>query len=309
VHCHSIRTAGVNDLDLQYVNFAIKCIQANPVLRHLQFGVDAFQISPEMDRLLAAINGSQSLRVLSFGRCQNDPRFLHEILTKLKSKTLERLWLSDGNLSDLGPTDMDKFLCSNPGVHEIRLSRNPLSSQDIVYIASSLRHNTTLRTIKLLRHDYCQEDFDLLDQVMIDATSLNAVSDSNHYCKIIHDRNSPYHDQWVPDHTLMNSYLDPRKNRMRKIYQLLSEWNRRHENVSYLNSEGVNILHLPQIIAQLGPYSQHNLKEYHIDLSSIEVVPLSIVYAIMRGWKMREVYELGKLSAGEVIEGQGQVFT
>ena len=83
-------------------------------------------------------------------------------------------------------------------------------------------------------------------------------------------------------------------NRRKKIYTLLSKRNRRRENASFFEQDGIGIKHIPQILSLLKPFSEHygqTLWRQEED----EVKPLSIAYEIMRDWRMPELYYLDQM--------------
>ena len=126
-----------------------------------------------------------------------------------------------------------------------------------------------------------------LTKVVFDRTSLNSMSDCNHVC-IIHVDGGIN----VPTGSSNGNRYLPSSNarRVSKIYQLLSERNKEGSNVQHLNlefddgdEENDNSLKLaPHVLecVQMGGF-----------VSSDSVKPLSIMYEVLRGWKMPELYE------------------
>ena len=127
-----------------------------------------------------------------------------------------------------------------------------------------------------------------LRKAVYDPTSLNTVSDSNHTCYIegIDLGDIPRNADLDSD-----SGHTARDNRKRKLYHLLSVRNREGSNVRHLNLEfgGENdedddsIKLVPKVLESIKRSSSPNM---------CYEKPLSIIYEIMRSWKMPELYEL-----------------
>ena len=285
-HCNSLEFSSI-DAVWEHVwsgcNFVIKCIQSNPTLQTLDWDSNSFrEYSDNMDILYTTINNYPSLHHLSFCDCSRAYRTaLSDIFRKLTSKSLRTLFLAGNHLSNLRPTDMSRFLAANPRLKRLDLSRNPLGRQDIIYISDALKHNTNLRRLDIKNMDV---ELGNLSFVIFDDSSMNAAYTTNHYCKIETTDSS--------DSYMFNRYNDPKLNMRKKIYYVLSKRHQSRENASCFDSEGIDIKHLPNILAILKPYSDHHLEAdiFTRKQESIEVVPLSIVYEIMRGWRMPELY-------------------
>ena len=106
----------------------------------------------------------------------------------------------------------------------------------------------------------------------------NAVSDSNHQCDI----------QGIDLGDIPNNDRGP--NRARKIYHLLSLRNREGSNVQHLNlefdDEDDSLALVPNVLAGVQKYCDV-AGYFHSD----QVHPLSIMYEILRSWKMPQLYE------------------
>ena len=86
----------------------------------------------------------------------------------------------------------------------------------------------------------------------------------------------------------------------RKIYHLLSERNKEGSNVHYLNSEfddddeegGVSIKLVPRVLECVRDYHCALLDDYRKKYNPVP--PLSIMFEILRSWKVPELYEHGR---------------
>ena len=267
-----------------HIDFIVKCVVADTKLESLSLRSVFFDSWEEMMGLFCrGVNDCKSLKQLNLDSCD-----LGEIFNNLKSKTLEKIDFYLCYLTDLRPTDMTELFSSNPCLRKLDLTGNRLNEQDIVYIADALRHNTTLRRLYLGIFDEPPSNLHLLEDIIFDHTSLNSAHDSNHHCQL--DLSS--YKRFNPEIIKFNTCIDPTMNRRKKIYTILSSRNRSRANAAYFEQDRIGIKHVPQILSLLKPYSKHHLKDENGIQGKDEVKPLSIVYEIMRGYKMPELYNL-----------------
>ena len=278
-----------------YISFIANCVNYNTRLKDLELNGITFEHTRDVEELCEAINTKCSMEALQLTDCESEEGVsLVEIFNKLKSKSLQKINLND-NAGDWRPADMLEFLSSNPSLRELGFRQyiHIFNEQIIVNISDALRHNATLRKLRLLWVHNTLNNCHLLESVIFNRTSLNAIYDSNHHCNIVlfgrGDIPSDIHK--------FNTYRDPILNRRQKIYNILSNRNRRRENAALFESNGIGVKHVPQILALLKPLSEHSLRSQLKDMvnnipDKDEVLPLSIAYEIMRDWKMPELYSL-----------------
>ena len=138
--------------------------------------------------------------------------------------------------------------------------------------------------------------FTALCNAVNDTTSLNTVSDSNHTCFIDGvDFGDIPHNPYTFGFTIsleqLRSYLT--SNRGRKIYHLLCTRNREGSNVRQLNLEfgdednedDDSIKLVPKVLESIHHYSHGQ------EGSTTFFPPLSIIFEVLRSWKMPELYE------------------
>lgn len=114
-----------------------------------------------------------------------------------------------------------------------------------------------------------------------DTTSLNALSDCNHTCKMYGIGTGPSLD-----------YLNIRSGaKARKIYHLLSTRNQEGSNVQHLNTEfdedDDSLKLAPKVLGFISRLERPSRKSLHYNF----VHPLSIMYEIIRSWEMPELCE------------------
>ena len=288
-HFHSMTFYPNHEVGVGYIDFIANCISAGTRLKFLNLTEVCVDNTRDIDVLCEGINSNNSLQILSLDDCGNERRISGEILNKLKSKTLKNIELHI-DLSNLGPMDMSEFLSSNPSLVHLNLGSNPFNRQDAVYISDALRQNTTLRYLEVNGRNipnHCH----LLESVIFDRTSLNAAYESNHHCEMkIWGRRRGVSS----DIENFNTCNDTAKNRNKKIYLILSSRNRNRENAACFETDDIDMKHIPRILSVLKPLSKHYQNTYgDCTKEKDEVKPLSIVYEVMRDWKMPELYNLG----------------
>lgn len=85
--------------------------------------------------------------------------------------------------------------------------------------------------------------------------------------------------------SILMTTSSPVLNRGRKINYAFSMRNQRCENVARLDTEGIEIRHIPNVHALLVSYYTTYEYELHRQLHEAQVTkPLSIAYEVVRGW-------------------------
>eukprot|EP00956_Cyclotella_meneghiniana_P008833 scaffold12103_cov21-Cyclotella_meneghiniana.AAC.2 len=288
-HFHRLQFCPIQTEGVRYLDFISNFVKANTRLKDFRLYDVTIENSRDIDLLCEVLNNKATLEEIELTYCGTEGGVFQEIFNKLQTQNVHKIDLSDNHLSNLRPTDMSEFLSSNSSLRDLDLGDNPFNEQDIVYIADTLRRNTTLCTLHFrFRFRGPSTNWHLLEYAIFDYTSLNAAYDSNHHCRLyIH---MPGSDIWR-----FNTYSDPTLNRRKKIYTLLSKRNRRRENASFLELDGTGIKHIPQILSLLKPFSEHHSHNENGIQEDEAVTPLSIAYEIMRDWRMPELYNLDQM--------------
>ena len=180
-----------------------------------------------------------------------------------------------------------------PPLKELFLARNHLNDDDALLIAHALKQNNNLQYLRLGDNDITDVGRTALSKAIYDSTSLNSVMDCNHRCDIEDIR---FLD--IPENY---SNMTPKGNRAMKIYHLLSLRNREGSNVQHLNVEfedddSLALVH--RVLESVYRYSRSRsvrgfVRVRQLRLQPNTVHPLSIMYEILRSWKMPELYENG----------------
>eukprot|EP00956_Cyclotella_meneghiniana_P043877 scaffold292046_cov109-Cyclotella_meneghiniana.AAC.1 len=180
-HFHEFEFYSNNLEREEYMNFIANCVKVNTRLKLIRF--EDFKIGhlKDIDVLCEAVNSNGSLQNVIFSGRDTVEGALGEIFNKLKSKTVNFIKLERLNgLTNFGPTGMSELLSSNPSLSALSLRRNTFNEQDIVYMSNSLRSNTSLRLLLITRENP-PNNWDLLESVIFDCSSLNTAYYSNHH--------------------------------------------------------------------------------------------------------------------------------
>ena len=244
-------------------------------MENAQFLLDSMTTHPHVDKVRLEccfgedINGYEILRVL----LASGKRFLSLDLEKNNIRT--------------GGTEISDYLATNPPLENLYLGGNHLDDNDAILIASALKQNTNLQRLRLGDNEFTEKGKNALSNAIYDSSSLNSVADCNHRCSI----EGIYLGVYIPDIT--NHDITPKVNMARKIYHLLSLRNVEGSNVQHLNAEfdddDDSLALVPNVLASVHQYYHGSMFERHSD--SDQVRPLSIMYEILRSWKMPQLYE------------------
>jgi len=294
-HFHSYDFRGNEIGGLGYISFISTCIASDTRLKALQLLDVTFEHSNNVDIFCQAVNNHNSLEELTLEHIsfESPEQNFGDIINKLKSKTIEKMYIGDRSVpgtlfSGLRPAE---FLQSNPSLKKLMLFDNPLSGEDFVHMQTALQNNTTLLQLTY-ELDTLPITWRRLISVVFDRTSLNAAYESNHHCCV----KGFSHNNGKICYKYFNTGSHPEWNRRKKIYTILSMRNMNRQNAAHFESENMGIKYLPQILSILKQFSEHNLHNEDDDVGDHDVKPLSIVYEIMRDWKMPELYNLALLN-------------
>eukprot|EP00956_Cyclotella_meneghiniana_P005879 scaffold7713_cov31-Cyclotella_meneghiniana.AAC.2 len=254
-HFHRLEFNPIQTEGVRYLDFISNCVRENTRLETFRLYNVSIENSRDIDLLCEVLNNKAPLKEIKLMYIGIEAGVFQEIFSKLRTEDGHKIVLSDNHLSNLRPTAMSEFLSSNPSLEELDLSLNPFNEQDIVYIADALRHNTTLRRLRF-RFPDPPTNLNLVESVIFDSTSLNAAYNSNHHCNLY----IFFAGRAGSDICRFNTCNDPTLNRRKKIYTLLSKRNRRRENASFFEQDGIGIKHIPQVLSLLAPFSEHSIE-------------------------------------------------
>ena len=183
----------------------------------------------------------------------------------------------NNNIHTGSGTELPDYLARNTPLNELYLQHNELNDEDAVSIAHALNHNNAnLRKLWLEHNNITEVGRNALSNAVYNPESLNSVADCNHTCEI--------------NIKTVNVFgYTVKENRGRKIYHLLSSWDREGSIVYHLNLEfegededaDANSLALvPNVLECIQQMPR-----------CINDASLSITYEILRSWKMPALFE------------------
>ena len=290
------------------IDFAVKLVEDNPNLEQFDWVNNEIETIEDACYLVDAVISHPHINKVCLDNCFGEDINGYGILRSLvtSDKRFLSIDLGGNNIRTGGGTAIPDYIASNPPLKRLILTGNRLDDDDAILIARALKQNTNLQRLRLSDDEFTEKGKNALSDAIYDPTSLNSVSDCNHACYIegidFDDIPENYHS------------ITPKDNRACKIYRLLSLRNRKGSNVQHLNLEfddDDSLALVPNVLVSVHHYSrirQSNPEVYF--LWSNPVHPLSIMYEILRSWKMPELYEnsgaQGRLgnTTGVVREGK-----
>ena len=207
----------------------------------------------------------------------NGCRALASLLTS--GRPFEEINFDRNGLS--GIDDVTAALSTNPQIKTLGMSGNELSDRDAELIAQALKQNTNLHYLFVDINNITSAGFKKMSKVLYDPSSLNAIEACNHTCYVnCLERNGDYAGG--------NDYsMTPQQRRRRKLYKLLSTRHAEGSNAHHLNAE----LGEGPFVAKLVPRVLERIQQCSDDQSTDTPTPLSLIFELMKSWKMPELYE------------------
>ena len=258
------------------IEFAIEIIQSNEKLEEFGWVDNPIDSMGDANHLVEAIISHPIMDSVHLHNCFGGNVGAYNTLCSLLSsnKSFATIAFESNNIRAGGRTEIPDFLATNPPLEKLQLASNHLDDNDAKLIARALKRNTNLRRLYLGQNDITGIGRDALRHAVFDSTSLNTVAASNHTCFI---------EGIDFDH--INEEEEPKVNRGRKIFSLLSSRNREGVNVHHLDAEfdDDSLKLVPKVLESVSIYAIYGKTD--------DVYPLSITYEILRSWKMPILYE------------------
>jgi len=285
----AMKTKNIGDIELdnnhfanarEGIDFVIKVAESIPTLRSIVWIKNPIHDINDALHLVDKMNDHPGIDNICLWECCREGVNGYELLCSIlkKNKKCSEIYFRHNNVRTMGDTFLSDFLKSNPPLKCLNLENNHLNDDDMVLIAEALKENTNLKSISLDDNPITEDrGIKALRKAVFDETDLNSVASSNHTC-CIHGPFYPRINDFEPDH-----------NRCGKIYYLLSCRNREQTNCYHLDLEFGDDCRkfAPYVIESVEHYAAGCDYYYHSDIEK----PLSIVYEIMRNWKMPQLYE------------------
>jgi Ran GTPase-activating protein (RanGAP) involved in mRNA processing and transport len=103
-----------------------------------------------------------------------------EVLSVLLQADVNRIILEHNNIDSLGAVTIAKYLENNPPIWNINLNHNRFSDDDAILISQALKRNTNLVQIDIVANNLTSVGVKALLTCVVDNSSLNTISESNH---------------------------------------------------------------------------------------------------------------------------------
>mmetsp|Transcript_36012 Transcript_36012/g.75826 ORF Transcript_36012/g.75826 Transcript_36012/m.75826 type:complete len:300 (-) Transcript_36012:97-996(-) len=282
---HLVKNEFINIRD--GIQFAIDAMESTPNMKWFGWEKNPVDDMDDVNDLVEAICIHPSIEdIYLSGAISNANGY--SVLCSIIGRKSNALFIDLGsnNIRTEGRMHLPNFLATNPPLREIILVGNHFDDNDAILIANSLKQNTNLKKLVLDDNEITSAGRDALRKAVFDSTSLNSISDSNHSCCVeglwIEVNENNFSDPYG------KFYVDWRENRGVKIFFMLTNRNRDGTNTHYMDLElGEDSLSLvPRILECV--YNYFNYYS-NIQMSFNGVKPLSIIYELIRFWKISEL--------------------
>ena len=269
------------------IEFAVQLIEGNGPMKQFEWTDNQINNMEDAQLLVDAIVSHPLIHHVQLDNCfsagTRSYSVLQPLLVGAGVQRYDHVELANNNISTGGCTAIPDYITSNPPLRYLNFSNNNLNDEDAILISRALKHNTNLQTIKLKDNDITGIGRNMLLNVIYDNSSLNSVTNSNHSCHI-EGFDYYYH--------ISNVYFITLDNRRSKVYNMLSKRNREGSNVHHLNMEwgdDDSLTLVPHVLECTQKTGGFKYQFRYVD--DEEVSPLSIMYEILRSWKMPELFE------------------
>ena len=192
-----------------------------------------------------------------------------EILLVILQSDIKVIDLNNNNIDSLGAVKIAEYLEGDPPIQRIYLGHNRLSDNDAILISQALKTNTNLRHLGLIGNNFTSIGAKTLLTCVFDASSLNAISDSNHTMKAMKIISMEMSDS-------LDEYIEILVD-LDRTQKLCLALNDKDSLLKYLANVPVElipeVLSFPRWVDDLPPHKH-----------------LNIVYSTMRWWNMPMLY-------------------
>jgi hypothetical protein len=213
-----------------------------------------------LSRVLRPHLGMNTL-CMSYCDLGSDP----EILSVILQSDVSRIDLSRNDIDFLGAVKISEYLEGNPPVSSLLLDNNRFNDDDAILISRALKTNTNLIELGLRSNNFRLVGVKALLASVFDGSSLNAISESNHTCKLF-----------------LFSEFGPIQ---RDISSLNDNLNRNSKILSALHDKESLIEYLADVPVELMPYVLEFTQREGNQLQST-----CMMYVAMRWWNMPSLY-------------------
>lgn len=283
---------------VRVVEFVIDTIGYNTRLDRLQWLNNEVSWS-EIAPLLDAVIRHPSIRTFWIsGSCEEDTGYdvLRRFLTA--DNQWEELHFRSNHIRTRGRTHIPDAIASNPTLTALDLKDNHLNDDDAIAIAEALGRNTILQMITLRGNDITSVGWRALQHAICDPSSLASINaSSNNLCKV--DGGGEL-SRLLDGILVSNLVCHVGTNVCSKMYTLFLRRHMEGSNAHHLSREfgsGMPMALAPVVLgAVIGSlkvgFESIEFMAEEVDKAELRPVePVSILFEILRTWKMPELYE------------------
>ena len=167
------------------IEFAIHMIDTHKKMIDFRYNRNPVNNDWDCQRLVDAIVSHPNISTChmegSFGGEMNGHDSLVSLLRKEEMKIVD---FSNCGIKTSGQSALFDIIKSHQKLDHLDLGNNKLDDDDAINLADALRYNKTLKNLFLHGNEFSLSGDDILKKVVYDDSSLNAVADSNHVCRI-----------------------------------------------------------------------------------------------------------------------------
>ena len=167
------------------IEFAVEVMQSQKKMIGFRYESNPVDNGQDCQRLVDAIASHPSLSNCYLNGLCGGERNGHDYLVDLLRKEgMKEVDFAGCGVNTPGQSALFDIIKLHPNLDRLRLDNNKLNDRDAIHLADALRYNRTLVHLQLWGNEFTQVGEDALKNAIYDDSSLNAVSDSNHVCKV-----------------------------------------------------------------------------------------------------------------------------
>jgi hypothetical protein len=256
----------------------ITLMEQCPVLHTLKlshFPIDDINVATCLSRSLKSRTRIIYLH-LPYCNLGNSP----EILSVILQSEVRDIFLSNNNIDSLGVAKVAEYIESNSPTEHLYLGYNNLNDEDALVISRVLKRNTNLTELHLEQNNFTSVGVKALFSSVFDNASLNAISQSNHTCRM---RVVNFESSIQNHFSRINADFD----REDKVLLALLD---KEYLLEYLSD--VPIEFMPEVLAflQRKLINNHSLWSTSFNNKMTPSHTLNMLYSCMRWWNMPSLY-------------------
>ena len=276
------------------IKFIAECMETNRQMKEFGLSNNQLESVDNVHLVLDAIISHPSINKVRLENCLGGDMNSYDALCYLlaSDKSFECVDFDRNNIQTQGGSAISDYISNNPPLENLLLSGNKLNDDDAILIAQALKQNTNLGWLHLYYNDFTDIGCQTLSKAVYNPTCLNSVYDCNHTCQIHLDGIDRDLPRWCNNSGVSN----PKSKRRMKMHYILSLRHKERSNVQHLNLEfeddddegGLALKIVPKVLETV--YKHSNTRRGPSSVAHKLDHPLSIMYEILRGWKMPELY-------------------